>query len=813
MDADLCIHCKLPIPPEDLVVDTIDGEERHFCCNGCLGVYRIINGAGMQGFYKRRDWQDEGVPQGVFDSRFDDTALADRVITRNDSTAEIALMIEGVRCAACVWLLERLVGREEGVRELRINYATHRARVTFNPRQTSAARVLAAVSRLGYLPRPFSPGAAQQSAAREQRSLLIRFGTAAFLSLQLMGFSFALYGGYFHGIEPQIRQMIQYLAAAVTTPVVFYAGWPFLSGALRSLRNRSPGMDILISLGVLTAYGYSIYVLFRGGEVYFDSAAMIVTLILLGRLFEGAARSRSVAGIDKLLQLAPETATRLCDNAEESVPSATLRPGETILVRPGERIPVDATILAGETELDESSISGEPLPVLRRTGDRVSAGSMNLITAVRLQVERIAADSFIARMARLVEEAQSRRAPIQSLADRVAAVFVPFVTLVAGSTWVWWLLGDAPPREAILNAVAVLIVACPCALGLATPTAILVATGAAAGNGILFRGGDILERCSRIKLVAFDKTGTLTHGHPAISRIIPAAGETEQSLLQLAAELEGGSTHPIAAGIRAAATARGLTLTTASQVTTLPGRGLALSDEGGSTLVGSRALLEEAQIRVPTVDSALLTEVHISRNGSWRGALLVSDPLRQDARRVVATLKEMGIETVLLTGDRAVVAEEVSRELGITHCHANLQPAQKAAWIEQQQREGKDVLMVGDGINDAPALSTAAVGCAMAGSSDIALESSDLVLPGGRLRDLSAAILISRRTLRVIRQNLGWAFAYNLVTLPLAASGQLAPVWAAAAMATSSVLVVSNSLRLSRQIKRNFSVARQAANN
>ena len=806
---DICIHCNLPIPPADLVIDEIDGKELHFCCRGCLGVYRVITGSGLSSFYQRRDWPEQGVPSGVFTAEFDETLLAGHVIVHSETCAEISLIIEGIRCASCVWLLENLLAKEQGVEAIQVNYGTHRAQIRFNPLETSPAKVFATVSRLGYLPHPFTAGAVQEAAAREQRSLLIRFGTAAFLSMQLMGFSFALYGGYFHGIDPGVRQMIQYFAAAVTTPVVFYSGWPFLAGALRSLKNRAPSMDLLITLGVLAAYSYSLYALIVGGEVYFDTAAMIITLILLGRLFEGAARNRSISGIDKLLQLAPESANQIKGEDLHVVASASLTPGDLILVRPGERIPVDCRIQSGKSELDESTITGEPMPVLRQPGESVSAGTLNLSTSLTLTVERVAAESFIARMAHMVEEAQNRKAPIQSMADRVATLFVPFVTLVAAGTWAFWFLSNVPSTEALLNAVSVLIVACPCALGLATPTAVLVASGNAASRGILFRGGDILEMTGRIDLIAFDKTGTLTLGKPTVEQIIPAPGHSEAELLQLASLAESGSNHPIALGIMARAKAAGILPGVAASVETIPGRGLKKVDDHGVILVGSRAFLSEQGVAIPAVESGALTEVYVSLNGSWRGVLLIHDPLRDEAVQAVSRLQQFGLQMVLLTGDHAEAAEQTSAKLTITDYRANMSPAAKATWITQQQQADHKIMMVGDGINDAPALSAADVGCAMAGGTDIALETSDLVLTKPNLGRLYEAVFIARKTLQVIKQNLFWAFAYNLVTIPLAASGKLAPVWAAVAMASSSVLVVSNSLRLGRLIRRTFSVAKE----
>ncbi|HKI51654.1 MAG TPA: heavy metal translocating P-type ATPase [Geothermobacteraceae bacterium] len=793
--AHLCEHCQLPIDAHQLVTVSIEGQLRHFCCRGCQGAYQLISGAGLEQFYQRRSWGEAGTAKGAYDTSFNPEFL-ESLVHQSEQGHELAFLIEGIRCASCVWLNEKILLGLPGVSDTRINYGTHRARVRFDPQQITPLEIFSRITQLGYRPRPMTAKALQDSGIRERRTLLIRFGTAVFLSMQLMGYSLALYAGYFQGIDPAARQLIQYFAAGVSTPVVFYAGWPFLSGAWRSMRNRAPNMDLLIALGVLTAYCYSLLMLATGGEIYFDSAAMIVTLILLGRLLESTARRQAAAGIDRLLQLAPDRSIRLDPSGgQEVVETGLLQPGDLILVGPGERFAADGALTEGETEVDESIVTGEPLPVHRSAGDKITSGSLNISTSVTLRVATSASESFIAKVARLVEEAQARRAPAQALADRVSAWFVPTVILLALGTFGFWLQTDATTGVAILNATAVLVVACPCALGLATPTAILVATGAATKSGILFRGGDILEQTARLDTIAFDKTGTLTEGAPTVSRILPH-GISSDELLSLAARLESGTRHPIAAGIQREANRRGLTTPFQSGVKTIPGRGLQLDLPGETLLAGHREFIHQAGIEVPPLESIALTEVHLARNQVYLGAILLVDRIRPEAKAALDILHAEHYCTSLLTGDPSAAGDRVTAELGIGSLATALTPEKKADWIHARQHMGHLVMMVGDGINDAPALAAADVGCAMAGGTDIALESSDIILTRPDLGKLTEAVTLAKRTLRIIKENLFWAFTYNLVAIPLAASGKLAPAYAAAAMAASSVLVVGNSLRL-----------------
>lgn len=789
-----CTHCGLSFPSAEAVIEQTDDQLLCFCCQGCRGAYQIITGSGLGSFYQRRSWEESGVPKGVFEGNYSDDLL-DSYVTATGPESEIRLLIEGIRCATCIWLIEKVLGRLAGVSSVRVNYGTQRALIRFDRSRIAPSHIFSSLSSLGYRPRPLTGEATQNGYARERKTLLIRLGTAFFLSMQLMGYSLALYAGYFQGIDAETRNLMQIFSAIVTTPVVFYSGYPFLRGAFLSLKNRTANMDLLLSIGILTAYFSSIYALLTQGEVYFDTAAMIVTLILLGRAFEMGARRKASSGIDRLLNLTPETAHRIQGQDVQTVQSALLEKGELILVKPGERFAVDGLIVSGKTDVDESSVTGESRPIHRVAGEKLSSGSLNLSCAVQVEVLRPASESFIARVAHIVEEAQARRAPIQNLADRVSSFFVPTVLTIAALTWYYWWQSGSDPKSAILNAVSVLVIACPCALGLATPTAVLVASGAAASRGVLFRGGDVIERCAGVDLAAFDKTGTLTQGRPEI-RSLHAVDMSEQGLLTLAAQAGNGSTHPLAMAIVEEARERGISPALPQNTKARPGMGMVTQTASGTVCMGNQFFFQSLEIEMPFFDSTPGTEVLVAQDQKFAGRIILEDKIRPETPALIYQLKKTGIQSVMLTGDRPEPAISVAETAGIQQIESRLSPEEKAAWIRNKIDEGSRVLMVGDGINDAPALSTASVSCAMAGGTDIALETSDIILVKPDLEKITVALSLARQTLRVIRQNLFWAFFYNLIAIPLAISGKLLPVHAAAAMALSSVFVLGNSLRL-----------------
>jgi Cu2+-exporting ATPase len=783
-----CVHCGLPIPPADLVTQEDAGQKFQFCCHGCRGAWLIIRGAGLENFYSRKELKLEPL-KNIPSAQFDRTYLR-KFVTESSAGAEISLIIDGIRCASCIWLIEKYMQQIPGVLAARVNFATHRLLLHFDTQLAEVTQLCWKLSQLGYQPRPYSQDELRSSMERERRGLLLRFGTAVFLSMQLMGFSIALYAGYFKGIDPQTRLLLQILAAFVTTPVVLYSGFPFLRGAWFSLRNLSPNMDLLVALGSLTAYGYSLFALANGREVYFDTAAMIVTLILAGRLFESSARHRASAGLDRLLQLCPPIANRLIEGEKVQVDSRLLEPGDLIHIAPGDRFPVDGLIIAGSSEVDEAAVNGESLPIFRQPGEQVKAGTQNLNGTLTLKVVTKAADSFIARIGRMVEQAQTRKAPIQNLADRVSAIFIPTVLSIAVITFFYW----GADQSALLHAITVLVVACPCALGLATPTAVMVASGRAAEEGVLFRGGDTLEAAAQLDILAFDKTGTLTEGRPQVIAINAVADK--ETLLSWAASLEAGSKHPLAQGILAETRQRQIDYKQMDNVQQIPGKGLSSQDR--QLLGGSADFLQEQGISLPISQGECTSDVHFARNGQYLGSISLKDVERNEAAEALSLLRQRGYTSLLLSGDRAGTAEKISQQLKIDRWQAPLTPEMKTHEIERLTEMGHRVLMTGDGINDAPALAAATLSCSIVGSSDIAMEQAQLLLTRPNLLLIPWSLACAQKTMSIIRQNLLWAFSYNLIAIPLAATGKLLPVYGAAAMALSSIGVLINSLRLKR---------------
>ncbi len=787
-----CAHCLLEISEKEAISKTIGGESLSFCCQGCLGIYELVNNEGLDQFYNQREGWAVG-PQAV--NLLDYSAFAERVTADEQSgISTITFMISGIRCASCVWLIEKAVGKIDGVESCLVNYATHKVRISWSDQQADLKKILDCIQQYGYQPQARINDQQQE---REGRALLIRFGTSSFLAMQLMIYSIALYAGYFQGIDSTMRNLLQVVAGLVATPVIFYGGAPFFAGALRGLKSGSFNMDSLIGLGAGGAYFLSVYQTIIGGEVYYDTAVMIITLILLGRLLEHGARSRASEAVEKLSSLAPEQAR--VGKAADDVASAQMRQvssvvtGEFVFLKPGERVPLDGVVVSGESEVDESMLTGESLPVRKADGVSVMAGTINLHGHIVFQVTGTGEDTILAKIIQAVEDAQARRAPIQKFADKIVGWFVPLVLLLAALAFVNGFVGG-DFEGAIIRSVSVLVVACPCALGLATPLAILVGTGIGARKGILFKGGDVLEQANAVDTLLFDKTGTITTGEMSLAGITPLSSDTvdPKHFLRLAASLEIQSEHSVAKAIVGAAD-KG-SLFRVEKFTVHPGLGVEGVIDGTCYTVGSGRFVG---IEEDDTESAT-TAVYLAREKKVVAKFEIADRLREETLSMVTKLKKRLITLWIVSGDREATVAAIAKQAGIANYRAATMPVGKAQCIETMQKEGACVAMVGDGINDAPALAMANVGIGVASGTDIAMESADIVLMREDLCLIPAALLLAKKTFLTIRLNLFWALGYNFIALPLAFFGVLHPIICAGAMAISSLCVVGNSLFLRR---------------
>jgi Cu+-exporting ATPase len=715
------------------------------------------------------------------------------------STVEIA--VGGMTCAACAARIEKQLNKLPGV-EAAVNLAAERAHVRYAPTLADVDKILATVVKTGFTATVSTADTHAEEKARKlatYQAEVKRFWIAVALTLPLVGQMLFMFGT---GADVHADVLPRWLQFALATPVQFWIGWRFYVGGFNAIRGGSGNMDVLVAFGTTMAWVYSAVVTVFGlhQHVYFEASATVITLVLLGKILEARAKAKTSAAIEALIKLQPQTAHIERDGQLVEVPVATLIPGDVFVVRAGEAMPVDGEIVEGASSANESMLTGESLPVAKAAGDKVFAATINGDGLLRCKATGVGSHTLLAGIIRLVEEAQGSKAPVERLVDRIAAIFVPVVTaiaLVTFSAW-WWFGGDF--TQALINAVAVLVIACPCALGLATPTAIMVGTGQGARVGILIKNAQALELAEKIQVLVVDKTGTLTEGRATTTDFQPAAGIAQHELLRVAASLEQGSTHPLAAAIVGRAKADGLALALPQEVVSVAGRGVSGIVEGRAVMVGSPDWL--AGQGVALNDAALQATGHsvvaIAVDGQAFGLIGVADPLRPSSRDAVARLRRMGVEVVMLTGDNAVTAAAIARAAGVDRFEAGVLPEGKAAAVARLKVRGKRVGMAGDGINDAPALAAADVSFAMGAGSDVAMKAADVTLMRNDLNGVADAVDLSRATLAKIRQNLFWALIYNVLGIPAAAFGLLNPVIAGAAMAMSSVSVVSNSLLLRR---------------
>ena len=805
-----CFHCGLPLAAGGAWFALVDGQQRNVCCPGCKAVAEAIAQGGLSSYYRSRTvYADRPAPPAPHtDLRIYDRPEVQAGFVRvlGAHERETTLIIEGIACAACVWLNERHLGGLPGVLSAQINYATRRAQVRWDDSRISLSTILAQVESIGYHAWPATSANAEQARRRETRAALWRLFVAGFGMMQVMMYALPAYLADEGSMSGDVALLMRLASLALTAPVVVFSAAPFFRGAWRDLRRRRPGMDVPVALGIGVAFGASLTATFTGGaEVYYDSITMFVFFLLCARWLEMRARQKAAANLEYLDKALPLAAHRLRDFAHgrqtDEIPAMALRAGDLVLVRAGESFPGDGSVVEGDTECDESLLTGESAPVRKRSGETISAGSLNRLSPVVVRITQVGEDTRVSGVRRLAERASAQRPRIAEVAERVASRFVVGVLIFAAAAALLWLRIDA--SRALWIAVAVLVVSCPCALSLATPTVMTVAVGRLARRGAVVVRAHAIEALAGVTHVVFDKTGTLTEGRFSLMAAMAQSGVELDRVLAITAALERDSEHPIAAALAAAATdggaaAKAATALVASAIRNVPGAGIEGSVDGVRHRLGSLPFVAEiaGELHANEPDRAGATRVWLGCDARWLACFDLTDPLRPQAQAVVQRLQAAGKRVLIWSGDAAPAVGAVARRLGVDAYEAGLLPEDKLARMRALQQQGAVVAMVGDGVNDAPVLAQAQLSIAMGNGALLTQAHADIVLLSGRLQGLVEAIGIAAQTRRIVRQNLLWATAYNIVALSLAAAGLVTPWMAGIGMGASSLIVVLNALRV-----------------
>lgn len=799
VDATDCFHCGQPIPQGAHYPVTIDGDTRPMCCTGCQAVAVAIVENNLTDYYRFRTEiggkPEDLVPEALRQLQVYDAPELQKSFVREtgNNIREASLILEGIVCAACVWLNENHVKQLPGILEFRINYSTHRATLKWDNNLIHLSDVLKAISEIGYHAHPFDPGRLESLQKKEKSAALRRIAVAGLGMMQVMMIAVAMYIGAVSDMETGMRDFLRWISLVMTAPVVFYSARVFFSSAWRDLRHGRFGMDVPVSIAIAIAFSASVWATFTGGgEVYFDSVTMFTFFLLSGRYLEMAARHKAGQVAEELVRLMPATATRLRNGVQEVVPVSQLETGDWVLVKPGEVVPADGVVVEGISSTNESLLTGESLPCQKQRGDTLVGGTVNVESPLTMRVEKVGDKTVLASIIRLLERAQSEKPALARMAEKVASRFVPLILLVAVAVFFWW--HQHQPDQAFWIALSVLVITCPCAFSLATPAALTAATGLLTSKGVLTTRGHALETLARINHIIFDKTGTLSHGQLAVTGFEVLGDTPKETCQALAAGLEQASEHPVAhALVRISGQPAVL-----SGLIAESGRGVKGWYQQQQYRIGTEGFVSELVGKpLPVlVRRHECSEIFLGTEGAWLAKIDLADRLREDATSVVQELRGLGIDVTLLSGDSPVVVESVARELGVPHALGGQLPDGKLAYLKQQQAQGAVVAMVGDGVNDAPVLAGAQVSIAMGSGSQLAQASADMVLLSENLHQLPFAVRTSRRMQTIIKQNFAWTILYNLLAIPLAASGVIAPWMAAIGMSASSLVVVLNALRL-----------------
>lgn len=800
-----CFHCGLPVPKNSSYLVEINGKEQAMCCPGCQAVAKAIVDGGLTSFYEHRTETSPTARAALPDvleqlTLYDKPELQKTFVSVDDKNIKQAsLILEGIVCAACVWLNERHISALKGVVEFRVNYSTHRARVRWDDSQIKLSDILQAISAIGYLAHPFDAGRQEAVYKKERAAALKRLAVAGLGAVQVMMLAVALYAGDYSGMDAGLENFMRWVSMFIATPVVFYSAKSFFSSAWRDLKVHQLGMDVPVSLAIGLAYAASCWATVnQSGQVYFDSVTMFTFFLLAGRFLEMGARQKAGQAAEELVKLLPAMATRVTMQGDETVAVSELSCGDKVRVKPGDSIPADGVIIEGRSSINESLLTGESHPLAKTINEKVIGGTVNIESPLLIEVQKVGEDTVLASIQRLLDRAQVEKPSIAKMADRVAAYFVAFLLVLVSAVAAWWWQHD--PDQAFWIAISLLVVTCPCALSLATPAAMTAATGSLTRLGVLTTRGHALETLAKVTHVVFDKTGTLTKGQLALESTCLVSALTEQQSLNIAAALELGSEHPVAkVFLQNASIENALS---AKEIQAIPGQGVTGLIGEVKYRLGCAAYVADVfdadKINLDKTQHA--TEIFLANDKELLAVFFLSDQLREQARESVQALKALGKKVWLLSGDNEAAVLHIAGQLNISNTRHSMKPEDKLAVIHELQQQGEVVAMIGDGVNDAPVLAAAQVSIAMGGGTQLAQASADMVLLSEHLPHLVDAVIMAKRSINIVRQNLGWALAYNLLALPLASMGYIAPWMAAIGMSASSLVVVLNALRLNKSV-------------
>ena len=805
-----CYHCGLPVEKAGKFTAVLAEKNYDFCCYGCQTVCQTIHSAGLESFYQKTPEGEQLAPPPGQSS---DLASYDLDEVQSDYVGDLGdvrtihLLVEGIHCAACVWLIENRLSKQHGVISVEVNLTAKRLRLRWDNRINPLSTFLTALSNIGYSAVPFDVDRAEGALARKHRSLLYRMAFAGFAMMNLMWISIALYSG---ADEGEFKNWFHWISLLIATPTLFYAGYPFLRNAILGLKHRYLTMDLPIAIGASATYSYSTYITLNGsvsGHVYFDTVVNFLFVILVGRYLEAISKREALSATSRLMELQPKLATIISGDETKVVPIRSVQVGDHLLVKPGEQVPVDGVVIEGQSAVDESMLTGESQPIVKTLSDTVVAGSINGEGAFTVKAVHVLRNTALANIVSLMEDAQASKAPIQCTADKLVPWFVVITLSLAFFTFIYWLQFDF--EQALLAATSVLIITCPCAFGLATPMSVAVATGVGAHRGILIKQGTALEALSKVSHFVFDKTGTLTAGELRLVNITTVEAYTKDELLLLAASVERNSEHGIAKAIMQSAGEKKLTLLPIREFSSSPGQGVQALVGDKQIFVGTEAWIVQENINIEEAWQSQRVElesqgkscVFIAINGMISGLMAFADELRDESQELVEKLQQQGLAITVLSGDRSAVVAAITKPLKKINRCAEVLPKDKADTIRQLQQQGEIVAMVGDGVNDSPALIQADVGMALASGTDVSIESADIVLSHNDLMKVLESKLLASRTLSTIKQNIVLSISYNIIMVPLAMMSLVSPFVAALTMPISSLLVIANAARIKNLFK------------